>query len=393
MAKPLNVAILNWGSPSNSGVGELFLNAMVESYPSTVTRVALTPDVDAATRDRWRSGEALLLPMTMRPRPALATADFMRFNKRTSPGAADAAASYLADSDIELLWIVVNHPVVVPFALQLIGRVKMPYIAAAWDEVAYQCRLVRLDGKLRRRITADAQSLFDGAIGFSAISTQMRDKYLLNRPGTPSRVMRYVPPVELHQEPRCDLGRSDRSTQLLLAGSLYAVSEWNALVRAIGNSRTQGKELALTHVGSRMRGVHLPSWISTLDNRPIGEVSSLLNAADVGYLPYWRQGWKREYTRTAFPTKLASYVASGVPVLFHGPADCAAAQEVRDLRLGVVCDSNRAADPLAAIDQITEPEFVKRFRQARKNALDGPLDPRQLQRDFKWLVDKAFDAE
>lgn len=393
MAEAPVVAILNRGFPGANGVGELFLNAMVQRSFANVVRVALTPHVDQSTAADWNGRPALLLPAKLRPRPGLASLDLARFERTIASKGLPKATNFLKSHDVDLLWIVVNHPTVVPFAHRLVAETGLRFVTACWDEVAYDCRHVRLNPATQRRIGADGERLIKGSSAFGAISEQMHSKYLDDNRNIPWRVMRYVPSRDLHREPRSDLGADGNSIRIILAGSLYAVREWNALVEAVGTERDRGRSINITHMGARARGARTPPWVSCSGGGPADAAANAVNASDVGYVPYWRSGWNNEYTQTAFPTKLASYVTAGVPVLFHGPSQCAAAGVVRDLGVGVVCDSNRSEDLVAAINEVTSPSFVAHFRAARQSALSGPMDPDKLGRDFDELVDLVVSID
>jgi hypothetical protein len=61
------------------------------------------------------------------------------------------------------------------------------------------------------------------------------------------------------------------------------------------------------------------------------------------------------FTRFSLSTKMVSYLGSGVPILFHGPRDSAAAHLLEKHRAAVVCSSLEPAEIAAVLTSAVAP--------------------------------------
>ena len=98
--------------------------------------------------------------------------------------------------------------------------------------------------------------------------------------------------------------------------------------------------LYTTQPAERLRqlGITLTSWLEITQASP-QQVPHVLSNADVLFLSLaFDERWA-PVVRTAFPTKLAEYLASGTPILVHAPAYATAATYVRRHECGLVIET------------------------------------------------------
>jgi glycosyltransferase involved in cell wall biosynthesis len=81
-----------------------------------------------------------------------------------------------------------------------------------------------------------------------------------------------------------------------------------------------------------------------------------METADLLYMPLPFGGKHEGFTRFSLSTKMVSYLASGAPILFHGPRDSAAAHLLGRHRAAVVCSSLDPAEIAAALKAALAPE-------------------------------------
>ena len=93
--------------------------------------------------------------------------------------------------------------------------------------------------------------------------------------------------------------------------------------------------------------------------------------------PYWFDPDFEEEARLCFPSKIASYLASGRTLFFHGPAHSAPARFLNSQDAGVVCDS---LDPNVIIKMVTQAIEPKEFAQLCANGRRAFHDDLTLQR-------------
>jgi hypothetical protein len=91
-----------------------------------------------------------------------------------------------------------------------------------------------------------------------------------------------------------------------------------------------------------------------------------METADLLYMPLPFGREHEAFTRYSLSTKMVSYVGSGVPILFHGPADSAAAHLLEKNRAAVVCSSLDPAEIATVLKSAVAPETR---RQVVENAL------------------------
>lgn len=149
------------------------------------------------------------------------------------------------------------------------------------------------------------------------------------------------------------------------------------------STHLQKLELKARTVGFRPPDNAFDQFISVLPFASHDVVKSELRAATFAYLPL---PFGPEYTalnRFSFSTKLVSYLASGVPILYHGPSDTAAACYIRTNNAGLVfdtLDSDTFAEQVATI--IANPERYQPVSEAALISAQRDFDPPTLRQRF-----------
>jgi hypothetical protein len=116
-----------------------------------------------------------------------------------------------------------------------------------------------------------------------------------------------------------------------------------------------------------------------IEVRPFGtpqEVETDLKEADVLYLPLSIDPCYSNFARFSLSTKMVTYLGSGLPILYHGPADAAAGKLLSHANASACCASNDPPDLLQAIYeciQCREQITLNALRLARERFLLTPL--------------------
>jgi hypothetical protein len=93
---------------------------------------------------------------------------------------------------------------------------------------------------------------------------------------------------------------------------------------------------------------------------------------DIAYLPYWLDEKYHYVTQMCFPTKLTTYLAAGVPILYHGPSDGSPARFLAKYPAGIGCHTADSADIIKTIERfVTEKDFYPKAASAIENARTG----------------------
>ena len=101
-----------------------------------------------------------------------------------------------------------------------------------------------------------------------------------------------------------------------------------------------------------------------IEIRPFGipaEVEKDMEEADVLYLPLSIEPRHRNFARFSLSTKMVTYLGAGLPILYHGPSEAAAAKLLGEAGASAVCASNDPKELLLALNSCTtqREEIVK----------------------------------
>ena len=113
------------------------------------------------------------------------------------------------------------------------------------------------------------------------------------------------------------------------------------LVEALDQLGRDGASPRLVLRGAGQLALELPVPI-TLELLPFAsdaEIANDLDDVDLLYLPLPFDEEMRDFVRFSLSTKMVTYLASGRPILYHGPPDAAAARLLADHGAGVIVPS------------------------------------------------------
>ncbi len=145
------------------------------------------------------------------------------------------------------------------------------------------------------------------------------------------------------------------------AGSLYAKREWNTLVHALESTdgEVDGRQVRIRFLGQFPRwGARRSSFVEFLGYQSIEDTLEILKTT-MWYI--FHTGLTRRHAyivQTSFPNKLSTYVASGVPILFHGPKESSPSWFMDDFPIGLCCHSLIAEDILRTINRLVSDTTV-----------------------------------
>jgi hypothetical protein len=103
--------------------------------------------------------------------------------------------------------------------------------------------------------------------------------------------------------------------------------------------------------------------LSVLPFGSVQDVRADIGASDLLYLPLMFEPTYRDMVAFSLSTKLVTYLASGVPILYHGPPDCAAYELLASNDAAILATS---PDPAFVAGAITD--GLKRAQELTANA-------------------------
>jgi hypothetical protein len=113
-----------------------------------------------------------------------------------------------------------------------------------------------------------------------------------------------------------------------------------------------------------------------------------LAGCDVLYCPYWFDPHFEAEARYAFPSKLVTYLASGRPVLFHGPAYASPARFLEENGAAVQCRSLEPADVLDCLTRLAgDADLYRRLAAAGRAAFDRFFTTHAMRESLRSFLD------
>jgi hypothetical protein len=324
-ARALRVAFVQpfgFGSPAG---GPRILRALAEEAPAELLSFAVgveaPPPTDAAA-ERF---------LPLRPRTPL---DGTRFGRWTGP--ADLAALPLLRRRLRAALLeaapdvvhVIPHAIDLVAVRQAVNDLGLPFVLNVHDDVGYNLR-GRPEQPLALKALARAWRQATARVVISPAMGNEYDRRYGARPWC--TVTDGAPALEQRSS------RGDDALVVYFMGSLH-ISYTATIESLLGGLDAIGSSARFICRGGRPPiGDH-----ARLEVRPYADEAAVqadLDDVDIVYLPLPFGREHTDFVRLSLPTKLVTYLASGRPLLVHGPADSTSAALVRAHDAGVVIDS------------------------------------------------------
>ncbi len=287
--------------------------------------------------------------------------------------------------NVDKIWAVVQGRTIISSAEALAKALGVELITQVWDDPSW----ILADTRLDKQTKAETLFQFDSLIASSSVcataSWAMAEDYRKKYKVSTTVLVGSLPKNYGKASHRL----SSRELTIGLAGQIYALDEWSALIDALqGAGWTVNEKLITIKLIGNFKMLKIPQGARV---EKLGRVSQkkaidLVSHMDIGYCPYWFDKKFENVARTSFPSKLTTYLAAGVPTLFHGPSYSSPARFVKLNQCGIVCESLRPKDLLDAIASLAnEQVYEKMAKQAGKTFVKNlTLD------NFSRAVDQTF---
>jgi glycosyltransferase involved in cell wall biosynthesis len=167
---------------------------------------------------------------------------------------------------------------------------------------------------------------------------------------------------------------------------LYSSEEWNCLMQALEGIgwMIDGRHVEVRALG-RIFGInaHGERNIRFYGWRSQQETIEILSGCDVLYCPYWFSPKFEEESRLSFPSKLTSYLASGRPVLFHGPTYASPSRFLQEQQAALQCNSlNKKAIIESLQKLVRDSKLYERLTSNGNAAFHAHLTEERTQAQF-----------
>jgi glycosyltransferase involved in cell wall biosynthesis len=262
------------------------------------------------------------------------------------------AIEFGREQQVDRVWTVLQGQTTIRMALAVADGLNVPLHSQVWDPFSWWAKANHLDD----RTTRQTQDLFDETIQRSAAvatASHPMAKLYRDRFG-----VKAIPVISSY--PRaiaCTPAASPRAGEPIvigMAGQFYAADEWSQLLAAL-------HAVDWTVGGCRVRIVAMgplapPSMpaenVTFLGWKSQTEAVKILAGCNFLYCPYPFDPSMEDVVRQSFPSKLVLYLASGRPIIFHGPVYSAAADYIAGKGCGVLATSLSAESILREIERL-----------------------------------------
>lgn len=393
-----HVLLISGGIPGGQGVAEIFLGDLCRHYPrGRLCRFAIQREnVDGLAQD-W-IGFPTAYGRSLREagigrlgrRCAQLTASPIHWYARNvrMPALARQAIRFARQHHAELVWAVLNKPALIYMARRVAAALGVPLVVTVWDPPERFAEGLQLGPCSCRALFRDFRDTLRTAVRCGVASEGMQSEYKA-RYGIESVVLIHGIHPRLMRPPAAELTEGD-SFVIGLAGSIYAVQEWQALLSALSSIdwRIGEREVIVRVLSS---GVHLRAQgkmhVEYLGWRSLEETLNIMSRCDITYVPYWFDESYSLAVRLSFPNKLATYLAAGRPVLYHGPEDSSPTRFFRRFPVGLCCHSLEESDIIESLSRfVTDRDFYASAARQTQVAVEQELNLRVLLRRFAALI-------
>jgi len=137
---------------------------------------------------------------------------------------------------------------------------------------------------------------------------------------------------------------SDREFQLVYTGSIYSaqLDALRRLIKILSDNETGPMQMRLTIYTSLqepvLKRMGLMGRNTRRDEVKTEDMPRVLAEADCAFLPLSFDPGMRHVVETSFPSKIAEYLAAGVPILVHAPSYSSVSRYCRKHNCGLVVD-------------------------------------------------------
>lgn len=268
------------------------------------------------------------------------------------------------------------------YAYQIAERHGLPYVLNVHDDLRYN-----LAGHPKLHFLMERLSyVWQRATARIVISEAMGEAYSQWFGRLPYEVITDGLPDALPEGPR---PHPENRAVVYFMGALHLSyhANFRVLAKALDQlqARRPGWQIALVTRGSRLPAYPRRVQTQELPYAPEAELARDLDRVDLLYLPLPFGEQYAPFTRYSLSTKLVTYLGSGLPILYHGPADAAVAQLLSRYEAAVQVHSLEAARLEQAIEQALQ-EGARLVEGALRLARERFLLSDQRERFWQLLL-------
>jgi len=383
---PRTLLLVN-GFQNPQNVGEIFLAPLLRMFPQGKLRaISTASSYMRAHRQAWNGVEVDYHPTSSSSLPIVSSLQFRRFRVLEQETLLKIVQKSVREHSCEAIWAILNTPAIIWSALTISRAVRLPLYSMVLDPLQFVTHNICLDPAVKQiedRFVETLQNSQRVAVIGPSMAAEYRARYGVEA----TSIVHGVPPHlwRLGSRPA-----SAEGFTIAFAGSLYAKQEWRSLLEGlrINGNRVGGRPVKIVFFGRKpLTGVPMPELVEFRGPVELHTLVDALNQADVCYLPYWFDERRSDIVRLSFPTKLSTYVASGTPVLYHGPLNSSPTAFMEQYPVGVCCHDLSPRAVVSALERCAPETGIREaIGEPAQRALSEHLGLPAMARCFQqWL--------
>lgn len=238
----------------------------------------------------------------------------------------------------KILAIIQDEPIIMT-AHKIAEILDVPILTQVWDDPTWSINLV--NKSINSKISLKKfDQLISSSKACATASTDMAQSYNMKY-GVKTYTLLGSLPSKLIHKPLTKINSIKGKILIGYAGQLYAKNEWDSFLQALDslNWRINGKEVEIWLFGNFKNLNFGQRPIINMGYLSQPQVIDKLSKCSFCYLPYWFSDDYRIIAKTSFPSKLSTYLASGVPVFYHGPLYASVCKFLIRYNAAKICDS------------------------------------------------------
>lgn len=399
------VLLLSVVPPNTRYTGALMLHSMFKAIPAEKLScyVVKTPRVEADLDDEYRS-----IPYAISNKPseaktrrlpgklgALECFSKELFSEKISvPKITKQILEFISDQKPDLIWCTLEGQTMIRIADSIQKQVPLPMVSQVWDPPEWWMHDNKVDRLTQNTVLKTFSSVLKHSKIVATASWAMSQEY---EEKIGCRTIPVIPgiPDSWASSPAKSIGENSK-LKIGFAGQMYSIKEWNHLMKALDavDWKIEGREVEIVMLG---RVFHLNSF-HRRNIRYLGwcgqkETLEILSGCDILYCPYWFDREFESPAKLSFPSKLTSYLASGRPILFHGPEYCSPYKFLKQNNAAVLC---HGLDKSAIVNALSRLVYdVELYEQLASNgsaAFKKYLTQNEMCSQFTEAITLAYEG-
>lgn len=300
------------------------------------------------------------------------------------PTIARSAVAFARENQVELVWSVVQGQSMIRLANLVARYSKLPYVVQVWDPPEWWMMENCVDTHTTALVMKVFGAILKRAECCIAASWAMAEDYRQR-----FHCQKAIPVIlGFPSGLAAPKGKKDTNKFVIaLSGQIYAAEEFYALLHTLNRMHWNYREKQII---VRLYGTHVslyasePSYFEFRGWIDQDELLPELADADLLYCPYWFSDRYKLPASLSFPSKLSTYLKTGVPVLMHGPEYASPRRFLEEHNAAYICGSLDPAEIEKTLIQIMEQPKEERTVVAQRGyqALQQYLTEARMKQAF-----------